>query len=84
MKRLLAACFAVMLTAVSPAAMAKTTTIGVTMALFDDNFLTILRQAMADYAKSMPDVELQFQDAQGDVGRQLSQVQNFVSQGVVR
>ncbi|MBV8399382.1 MAG: sugar ABC transporter substrate-binding protein [Acetobacteraceae bacterium] len=82
MKRLFTACVVVALMAISPAAMSKTTTIGVSMALFDDNFLTILRQAMADYAKTQPDVELQFQDAQGDVGRQLSQVQNFVAQGV--
>lgn len=79
MKRLLAACVAAMLVAVP--AMAKTT-VGVSMALFDDNFLTLLRQAMADHAKATPDVDVQFQDAQGDVGRQLSQVQNFIAQQV--
>ena len=79
MRRLLAACALVLM--VATPAIAKTT-IGVSMALFDDNFLTILRQAMADYAKTKPDLEIQFQDAQGDVGRQLSQVQNFISQGV--
>ena len=66
MRRLLAACALALM--VATPAMAKTT-IGVSMALFDDNFLTILRQAMADYAKTKPDVEIQFQDAQGDVGR---------------
>lgn len=81
MKRLLAACAAVLLAAAPVPAMAKTT-VGVTMALFDDNFLTLLRQAMADHAKAMPDVDVQFQDAQGDVGRQLSQVQNFIAQKV--
>lgn len=79
MKRLLAACVAAMLIAVP--AMAKTT-VGVSMALFDDNFLTLLRQAVADHAKATPDVAIQFEDAQGDVGRQLSQVQNFISQKV--
>ena len=51
------------------------------MAYFDDNFLNLLRTAMADYAKSFPGVVLHFTDAQGDVGMQLSQVQNFVAQG---
>ncbi len=55
--------------------------IGVTMAHFDDNWLTILRVAMADHAASIPDVALQFSDAQGDVAKQLSQIENFVAQG---
>ena len=58
------------------------TTIGVSMALFDDNFLTAVRQAMAQRAAAIPDLHIQFQDAQGDVGKQISQVQNFVSQKV--
>jgi inositol transport system substrate-binding protein len=55
--------------------------IGVSMAHFDDNFLTILRTAMVEHAGKTPDVDLQFVDAQGDVGRQLSQIQNFAAQG---
>jgi inositol transport system substrate-binding protein len=55
--------------------------VGVSMAHFDDNFLTMLRTAMADYARSFPEIVLQFSDAQGDVGRQLSQIQNFVAAG---
>ncbi len=54
--------------------------VGVSMAHFDDNFLTILRTAMTDYAKTLPGVALQFTDAQGDVGKQLSQIENFVAQ----
>jgi ABC-type sugar transport system substrate-binding protein len=54
--------------------------IGVSMAHFDDNWLTILRVAMADHATKFPDVVLQFSDAQGDVGKQLSQIQNFIAQ----
>jgi inositol transport system substrate-binding protein len=54
--------------------------IGVSMAHFDDNFLTILRTAMADHAATFPDIDIQFADAQGDVGRQLSQIQNFAAQ----
>jgi inositol transport system substrate-binding protein len=55
--------------------------VGVSMAYFDDNFLTILRTAMADYAGMFPEIVLQFTDAQGDVGKQLSQIQNFVAEG---
>lgn len=54
--------------------------IGVSMAHFDDNWLTILRTAMADHAASYPDFQIQFTDAQGDVSRQLSQIQNFAAQ----
>jgi inositol transport system substrate-binding protein len=53
--------------------------VGVSMAHFDDNFLTMLRTAMADYVKEFPEIVLQFTDAQGDVGKQLSQIQNFVA-----
>lgn len=56
--------------------------IGVSMALFDDNFLTVLRNGMQDYAAGMDDVTLQVEDAQNDVGRQLNQIQNFVASGV--
>ena len=55
--------------------------IGVSMAHFDDNWLTLLRTAMAEHANQFPDIDLQFADAQGDIGRQLSQVQTFVAQG---
>jgi inositol transport system substrate-binding protein len=57
--------------------------VGVSMAYFDDNWLTILRVAMADHAKNFPEVVLQFSDAQGDVGKQLSHIQNFIAQEAV-
>jgi inositol transport system substrate-binding protein len=57
-------------------------TIGVSMALFDDNFLTVLRNGMIEYAEALPGVDIQVEDAQDDVGRQLSQIQNFVASGV--
>ncbi|MGZ3217157.1 sugar ABC transporter substrate-binding protein [Paracoccus sp. T5] len=56
--------------------------IGVSMALFDDNFLTVLRGGMQDYAAGLDGVTLQVEDAQNDVGRQLNQIQNFVASGV--
>lgn len=57
-------------------------TVGVSMALFDDNFLTVLRNGMQDYAKSLKGVTLQVEDAQNDVAKQQSQIQNFIAAGV--
>jgi ABC-type sugar transport system substrate-binding protein len=56
--------------------------IGVSMAKFDDNFLTVLRNGMTDYAKSQKDVSLQIEDAKDDVSKQLSQIQNFIANKV--
>jgi ABC-type sugar transport system substrate-binding protein len=55
--------------------------VGVSMAYFDDLFLTNLREAMSKQAKEQG-VKLQFEDAQGDIGKQLSQIQNFIAQKV--
>ncbi len=56
--------------------------IGVTMAAFDDNFLTLLREGMQTHATMLPGVNLQAEDATNDVTKQLSQVQNFLASGV--
>jgi len=56
--------------------------VGVSMALFDDNFLTVLRSGMTDYAKTLPGVSLQVEDAKNDVSKQLSQIQNFIANKV--
>lgn len=63
----------------SPAMAAK---VGVSMAKFDDNFLTVLRNGMSDYAKTQKDVSLQIEDAKDDVSKQLSQIQNFIANKV--
>ena len=68
--------------AVGIAGTASAENIGVSMALFDDNFLTVLRNGMQDYAKTLPGVTLQVEDAQNDVGKQLNQIQNFIAGGV--
>ena len=55
--------------------------IGVSMAKFDDNFLTVLRngiQAQADTAG----LSVQIEDAQNDVAKQLDQINNFIASGV--
>jgi inositol transport system substrate-binding protein len=56
--------------------------IGVSMAQFDDNFLTVLRNGMVDYADGLDGVDIQVEDAQNDVGKQLNQIQNFIASGV--
>ncbi|PYF08645.1 monosaccharide ABC transporter substrate-binding protein (CUT2 family) [Rhodobacter viridis] len=61
---------------------AQAQNVGVSMALFDDNFLTVLRNGMQDHAKTLDGVNLQIEDAQNDVGKQLNQIQNFVASGV--
>jgi len=63
------------------AAPAHAQKIGVTMALFDDTFLTILKNGIAGSAKSAG-ADAQIQDAQNDVGKQLSQIQNMIAQKV--
>jgi inositol transport system substrate-binding protein len=56
-------------------------TIGVSV-LFDDLWLTTLRDAMSAYAESQPGVELVMVDSKEDVAVQLGQVENFIAQGV--
>ncbi|WP_111639052.1 sugar ABC transporter substrate-binding protein [Marinomonas shanghaiensis] len=55
--------------------------IGVSMALFDDNFLTTLRNGIQSAAKEQG-VDVQIEDAKNGVGNQLNQVQNFIASGV--
>ncbi len=57
-------------------------TIGATIARFDDNWLTVMRNAMVDHAAGLDGVELQVEDATDDVGKQLNQIQNFIASGV--
>jgi inositol transport system substrate-binding protein len=78
MKRLLIALAAATVLS-SPAFAAK---IGVSMDKFDDNFLTVLRNGMSSYAKTLPGVTLQIEDAKDDVSKQLSQIQNFIANKV--
>ncbi|CAO96423.1 sugar ABC transporter substrate-binding protein [Erwinia tasmaniensis] len=54
---------------------------GVSMALFDDNFLTIVRNAISQEMKT-EQIKGQIEDAKGDVAQQLQQVQNFIGQDV--
>jgi len=55
--------------------------IGVSLAFFEDVFHTKMREGMAAKAKQLG-VEIHFEDAAGDIGKQLNQIQNFIAQKV--
>jgi inositol transport system substrate-binding protein len=67
---------------ISIAGAASAENLGVSMALFDDNFLTVLRNGMIEYAGTLEGVDIQVEDAQNDVARQLDQINNFIASGV--
>ncbi|AOJ31254.1 sugar ABC transporter substrate-binding protein [Burkholderia metallica] len=72
---------AVAAAAILAAPLAHAEKIGVTMASFDDTFLTILRNSISDAAKK-DGATVQIEDGGNDVGKQLSQVQNMIAQKV--
>lgn len=78
MKRLLMATTALMLAGAG----AQAQNIGVSLPNFDNTFQTVIKNAMVEHAARMDGVQLQLEDAQLDIGRQLSQVQNFIASGV--
>ena len=55
--------------------------IGVSIARVDDNFMTYVRTGLEAAAKQQ-DVQIQFEDAQGDVVRQLNQIEGLLNQKV--
>lgn len=59
---------------------AKTFTVGVALANFDLNFVSILRTQMQQELKNQ--LNGQFVDAKGDVALQVQQVDDFINQGV--
>ena len=56
--------------------------LGASIAKFDDNFLTVMRNGMVDHAAALDGVELQVEDANDDIGKQIDQVKNFAASGV--
>ena len=55
--------------------------VGVSIANFDDTFLTYMMDGMKAYAKAhAADVEITFTDAKEDMAKQLDQVENFIVQ----
>ncbi len=75
MKRLILFCL--ILFSLSPAVFAVQ--VGVSIAQMDDVFLSRLRGYIIEQGKTYPDMKIQFEDAQGAVDKQLSQVQNFIN-----
>ena len=64
------------------AGQASAATIGVSMQSFDDNFQTLLRNGISARAAQLDGVEVQLEDSQRDVGKQISQVNNFIASSV--
>ncbi|HEY5524207.1 MAG TPA: substrate-binding domain-containing protein, partial [Clostridium sp.] len=56
--------------------------IGVCISDFNDKFLSYILDEMKNYDKSLNDVEVVYVDSKNDSNIQLSQVENFISQGV--
>jgi len=54
--------------------------IGVTMALFDDVWLTFVRDAMGKWAQKNGDIDITIVDAKNDTAKQVGQVENFLAQ----
>ena len=63
------------------AGQAGAATIGVSMQSFDDNFQTLLRNGITTRAWQLEGVDVQLEDSQRDVGKQLSEVNNFIASG---
>lgn len=66
---------------ISVSACAKTPKIGVALANFDLNFVSILRTRMVGEISALK-MDGQFVDAKGDVALQVQQVEDFINQGV--
>ena len=56
--------------------------IGVSVARFDDNGLTVMRNGMTAHEEMLDGVSLQIEDATDDVAKQLDQINNFIASGV--
>lgn len=56
--------------------------IGVSVARFDDNGLTVMRNGMTAHEAALDGVSLQIEDATDDVAKQLDQINNFIASGV--
>lgn len=80
MKKTLCLIMLLMLAYVAPAT-AKTFQVGVALANFDLNFVSILRTQMV-HELEVQGLKGQFSDAKGDVALQAQQVDDFINQGV--
>ncbi|MDY0094847.1 MAG: sugar ABC transporter substrate-binding protein [Candidatus Vecturithrix sp.] len=79
---LLVACVMIGSLGIANALAADKIQIGAAMPVFDDKWLSYLYDGIRTKAAEYPDVEMIMVDANNDSGRQLSQVENFIVQGV--
>ena len=72
---------AIVLSAIPAPAAEPKVKIGVALAMFDDVFITNVRDAITKWAQDHPDVDLAIVDANNDTAKQIGQVENFLAQG---
>ena len=90
MKRFLALVLAVVmvmsLACVASAADVKTYKVGCSIYTFDDNFMTLYRNEILDYFKTLETDTVKYDitmaDGKNDMAEQTNQVQNFITQGM--
>jgi len=72
--------------AAEPAATVTTYKVGVSIYKFDDNFMTLYRQELESYFKSLETDAVKYEvtivDGKGDMAEQTNQVDTFLAQGV--
>ena len=72
--------------AAAPAAEAKTYKVGVAIYQFDDNFMTLYRNELQDYFKSLETDSVKYDvtvvDGKNDMAEQNNQIDNFITQGM--
>ena len=73
---------AIVLSAIPAPAAEPKVKIAVSLAMFDDVFITNVRDAMTKWAKAHPDADLTLVDANNDTAKQVGQVENFLAQGM--
>ena len=65
---------------------AKTYKVGIAIYQFNDNFMTLYRNEMESYLKSLENDEMKFDitltDGKNDMAEQSNQIQNFITQGM--
>ena len=70
----------------APAAEAKTYKVGVCIYKFDDNFMTLYREELESYMKSLETDTVKYDitvvDGKGDMAEQTNQIDTFLAQGV--
>jgi inositol transport system substrate-binding protein len=60
----------------------KVVKVGVSIANFDDTFLTYMMDGMKAYAEEAGNVQVEYVDAKEDMAKQMDQVENFIVQGM--